>query len=258
MRDRNQCIHAVAGVGVGVLVACAMLSGCGWQDSAAVEEAEPIELRSYEVPQEHQENLRDMLHTVLGTQGNTETRIGQVFNGPGGTLLVAAPARIQSGIEQILNADFDTTPVASPVTLTYWFLAGRPFNPADGNPPFSVAGRQVPVLEPVLAQIAGAQGPTEFVLLEHVKLSSMNEWAILEGEFGEVQQMTLRRGDQVVADVNASLQGHSFRSRVTLVAEQFLVLGHMGFSAGGLDVFPGPGAEDSLTLYCVMMADFVP
>ena len=44
MRDRNECLHAVAGVGV--LVACAMLSSCGWQDSAAVEEAEPIELRS--------------------------------------------------------------------------------------------------------------------------------------------------------------------------------------------------------------------
>ena len=111
MRDRNQCLHAVAGVGM--LVVCAMLSGCGWQDSAAVEEAEPIELRSYEVPQEHQENLRDMLHTVLGTQGNTETRVGRVFNGPGGTLLVAAPARIQSGIEQILNADFDSTPSPS-------------------------------------------------------------------------------------------------------------------------------------------------
>ena len=96
MRDRKQCLHTVAG-GRCALSRGAMLSGCGWEDSAAVDEAEPIELRSYEVPQEHQENLRDMLHTVLGAQGNNDARIGRVFNGPGGTLLVAAPARIQSG-----------------------------------------------------------------------------------------------------------------------------------------------------------------
>ena len=87
----------------------------------------------------------------------------------------------------------------------------------------------------------------------------MSEWAILNGEFGRgATKDTEAWRPRWWADVEANLQGHHFQSRVTLVSEQFLVLGHMGFNAGDLDAFPGASREDSLTLYCVMMADFVP
>ena len=169
--------------GVDVLVGCFVLSGCDWRESGAGEGSEPVELRVYRVPVERQDELFGMLRQALGVESANE--IGRAAKGLNGSLLVTAPARIHEGLEEVLSADLGAAPVVRPVTLTYWFLVGRPFNPAEGNPPFAVAGQQVPVLEPVLGQIADAQGPTEFALLEQLQLSSLdNEYAVAQGRLG--------------------------------------------------------------------------
>ncbi len=161
MRSRGRTVLSM--VSVGILVACSMLLGCDLRGRPLPMDEDLVELpelRTYQVPQEYQQDLRDMLQSAL--LGTGDARTGRVTNGPGGTLLVVAPARIQAGIQQILDTGFEAPPASSPIRLTYWFLVGRPVEPAQAEP-FSMAGRsRVPQLEPVLRQIAAAQGPTEF------------------------------------------------------------------------------------------------
>ena len=263
MRSDKRIFRSV--VGVGLLILCLSFTGCELPDFGSADD--PIELRSYEVPLEYQDDLRGMLQSALGSGDN---RVGRVISGPGSTLLVTAPARIQEGIEQVLNADFDVPPASIPVTVTYWFLVGRPQDPSQTTPPFSVAGRNFPELEPVLAQIANTDGATEFAVLEQVQLTSMNqESAMTTSRFGRVSQQTARSGEKVVVNVDISLDAaklsndpfpgrHTFRSRVMLAPGQFLVLGRTGFDGRLPDAFLDPRGENELTLYYVMAADLVP
>jgi len=215
------------------------------------------ELRTYQVPQEYQQDLRDMLQSAL--LGTGDARIGRVTNGPGGTLLVVAPARIQAGIQQILDTGFEAPPASSPIRLTYWFLVGRPVEPAQAEP-FSMAGRsRVPQLEPVLRQIAAAQGPTEFTLLEEIQLTLMSQnRAETRSRVGRVEQYAVRIGEQVVVDVEITYTRNLFLSRVSLKTGQYLVLGQAGFGGDAVDAFPDATDEDVLTLYCVMAVDLEP
>ena len=240
-------------VTLAVLAACLVLASC-WSANANVDATEPLELRTYEVPAQYRDDLRSMLRSALGTD---EDRIGRVTSGPGGTLLVVAPARIQSGVEQILNRSFEVPPMSSPVKLSYWVLVGRPVDQEQARVPFSVAGgRSLRRLEPVLRRIAEAQGPMEFALLEHIQLTSMSqERATTSSQHGRIAQLATRRGEQVVADVNIHLAFNRLESEVMLEAGQFLVLGQTGFAGPHEAIFPDASDEDLLVLYYVMAAD---
>ena len=242
--------------GIGMLVACSALSGCGWQEGVAGGEAESIELRTYRVPPARQEELIEMLYEALGM--GTEAPIGRAAKGPGGSLLISAPYRIHAGLEEVMSADFDPIQASRPVTLTYWFLAGRPLDNVEGSATSSVVGRQVPVLEPVLQTIADAQGSTEFALLEQFQLSALNRHSYAVGRLGRVTQSAARSGDQVVANVQAAVAGHEFYSRIVLEKGQFLVLGYVGLDKRNLEESLRNEFEDFSTLYCVMTADFAP
>ena len=260
MHDKGRFFQSI--VGLGMLALCSMFAGCGLQNPDPTDGTEAIELMSYEVPPEYQDDLRGMLQSALGTG---DDRLGRVINGPGGTLLVTAPARIQAGIEEILSREVDAPPASLPVTLTYWFLVGRPGDPSQTTPPFSVVGRTIPQLEPVLAQISNAEGATEFSLLEWVELTSVNqERAVTTSRFGRVEQRTARSGEQVVVDVQISLSGRELatggfplgiQSRVMLEPGQFLVLGRTGVDVQSRDVFGDSRGTDDWTLYYVMAAD---
>jgi hypothetical protein len=239
----------------GALVACATLSGCGPRNGVPVPESEAVELQTYAVPQEYQDELHSMLRSALEAES---VHVGRVTKGPGGTLLVVAPPKIQAGVRRILDEGFDTPPIATPTKLTYWFLVGRPAD-SPTQPYFLAGGRALPDLEPVLARIASAQGPTEFALLEQIELTSMNqERAQTSGRFARVVQRATRRGDQVVADVEIGLGSNSFSSQVMLEGERFLVLGQAGFAGRQSEVFADAGIGDALTLYYVMAADLAP
>ncbi len=239
--------------GVGLLIS---LAACGAQSPDPVERLQFRELRSYEVPREYRDELRSMLEAALSS-GAEHERVANVTNGPGSTLLVTASARIHRGVEQVLSADLEI-PATGPATLTYWFLAGRPLDGVEGSAPYSVIGRQVPVLDPVLEQVADAHGATEFALLEEFQLSSLSQYAEATGRLGSVSQSARRSGNQVVADVEAELTPHSFQSRVALEDGQFLVLGYVGFNGEILKPYVGPELASFSTLYCIITADFVP
>lgn len=260
MGSTTKTVLLIATVGI---LAASTLVGCGlWMFrepppmmgmAGAAGTTEPVELRTYEVPSAIRNDLSDMLRSALGSG---DSRLGRVTDGPGGTVIVVAPPLIQAGIEQLLNADFEASPVASPIKLTYWLLVGRPAE--SGATPFSVVGRSgLSQLEPVLAEIATAQGPTEFSLLEHIQLTSMSQdLGQASGRVGQVRQTATRAGDQIVADVTISLNnGNMFRSRVMLETGQFLVLGQAGFAGDWVEVFPDARGYDELTLYYVMTAD---
>ena len=256
MRSASRTVLSMASVGI--LVASSMLLGCELSPPRpvpmeVVDGVEPAEMRTYQVPTEYQNDLRDMLQDALG---RGDDRVGRVTEGPGGTLLVVAPERIQAGIEQILSMGFEAPPAASPITLTYWFLVGRPVDPAQASP-FSVAGgADVRRLETVLTQIATAQGPTEFALLDEMQLTSMSQSnAEARSRIARVEQTAARVGNQVVVDFDIVYGGNVFRSRVSLEAGQFLVLGQAGFGGDAVDAFPDATDGDVLTLYCVMTAD---
>ena len=128
MRSSTTVVLSIAGVVILVLFAgLGFLWGPGGQDGTE----EPAVLRTYQVPPDYQDDLRDMLQSVLVLG---QTRLGRVTNGPGGTLLVVAPPRLQNGVQQILDAGFEAPPVARPVKLTYWLLVGRLRVPGDTMP----------------------------------------------------------------------------------------------------------------------------
>ena len=80
MSDSNRFSHVMASVGI--LVVYSVFAGCG---PPPTDGTEALELMSYEVPPEYQDDLRGMLQSALGTG---DDRVGRVIDGPGGTLLV--------------------------------------------------------------------------------------------------------------------------------------------------------------------------
>ncbi len=147
--------------------------------------------------------------------------------GPGDSLVVVAPARIQNGIAEMLERGFTTSQTSpSPLKLTYWLL---------------VAG----------------QGSAEFALLEEIQVLSMvQDPGRATGKMVEVEQTVTQAGDQMVADVSISVPPqHSFASQVSLRAGQYLVVGQVGLDGRhfgpGFDPFPDLNAPDPLTLYYV-------
>jgi len=257
MRSSTKIVLAMVGVGM-LLAGATLVSLFVWRGVGQDGTAEPAELRTYQVPPDYQDDLRGMLDSVLRVG---DTRLGRVTKGPGGTLLVVAPSRLQDGIRDILDTGFEVSPLG-PVKLTYWLVVGRPVDGVPAGEPFSVRGRRgVPQLEPVFRQIATVQGATEFALLEEIQITSMSQdQGRAFGKFARVEQTATRTGDAVVAfvSINLVVTGNMFASQVVLEPGQFLVVGQAGFGGNPQDVFPDATPEDLLTLYYVMAADLEP
>jgi hypothetical protein len=218
------------------------------------ESTEPVELRTYSVPAQQQEEIRRMLRSALESEGN---RVGRVSAGPSGTVLVVAPPRIQRGVEAILG-DLkkleSPPPQPAPVKIVYWILVGRPL--ASASAPFTFTGGRPPgAIEPVLREIATAQGPTEFAMLEQLEVTSM-ERAEIGGHAFRVHQRTTRAGDRVVADVSIAFLrgGNKFDSRVVLDPKRVVVLAQSGYDGKAGRIFDAE-SDANVTLYYVMAAD---
>lgn len=241
--------------GCGVLLASMSYIACATPAGSLPADApEAVELKTYDVPEEYKDDLRSMLRSALESEGNT---VGRVSSGPGGTLLVVAPPRIQAGVREILSKGFEAPPVAAPVKLNYWLVVGRAVAPSSGKPPVSiVGGRSIPVLEPVLHEITRAQGPAEFAVLEQFQLTSVSQArAQTGGRFARVHQLATRTAEQIVADVQITLKDNSIQSQVMLEKGTFVVLGQAGFGGKRGLAFPDVTNDDVLTLYYVMAAD---
>jgi len=219
------------------------------------EAPEPVELRTYTVPPQQQEEIRSMLRSALESEGH---RVGRVTAGPSGALLVVAPPRIQRGVEAVLSdlRGLETPPrQAEPAKIAYWILVGRALDPEEG--PLAFRGGNPPeAIEPALREIVAAQGPTEFVMLEQFEVTSM-ERAEIGGSSFRVHQRTTRAGEQVVADVSIVFLrgGNKFESRVVLDPKRVVVLAKSGYDGAAGRIFPDAEGDVDTTLYYVMAAD---
>ena len=259
---------------VGFLVACSTVAACGNLGGSVPDSAEPLVLRTYEVPRDRQDDIREMLQSALGAG---ESGIGRVTNGPRGTVLVVAPARIQADIVQLLGGGLEAPPASGPITLTYWFVVGRPLDRAPDGRPYALAGTTDDSrLDPVLREIAAVEGPTEFSLLEQIQLTSMNrDDGMVTGRFGRVRQRATTSGAGIVADVaiyfglNGPSGSNILESQLLLEPGQFVVMGQSGLdydepmsaSTVGISpqgLFSNDRTEDLHTLYYVISAALQP
>lgn len=215
------------------------------------EKVEVAELRTYTVPQGFENEIRSMLRSALGTE---ESRIGRVSVGPGGKLVVVAPAPIHRGIRQLIDelGDVENAPPPKPVTLTYWMVAGRPGSGATGS--YEVVGpRALDEVRSALEGIAASQGAMEFELIERLELVSIGEdTASISGRQTGIDQRAAVVDGSVIADVKIQMRRYGVHSEVKLERGQFVVLGNTGYDGG----FNGePTGETEVALYFIITSD---
>jgi len=231
------------------------LTSCGVFGETG-DSSDRVELRTYQVPEGHKDELRAQLRYVL--RSNTDQPIGSVSSDTGNRLIVVAPPGIHEGLAEFVSQIEELGPAEAPsqVRLTYWLVLGRSA-PADPGRPFEVSGPAgMKEIEPVLAGIATAQGPTEFRLLERMQLaSSGQDWARTRGRVAGIGQRAAVSGDVVVAEVDVSLGRQQLQTEVVLRRDQHLVLGQAGAEDETVREAFGQGATD-VTLYYVVAADF--
>lgn len=238
-------------------VAIACCTACGRAASADGPET-ALELRSYEVPEAYRNEIKAQLRYVL--QGSEASQVGRVAEGTGNRLIVLAPAEIHEGLRSLLHDLEGAGPVPPPpqVRLTYWLVMGwpAPAEAATGRP-FIVSGPAgLREIEPALAGIAEAQGPTEFRLLERMEIvSTGQDWARARGRLAGVGQRTAVNGEAVVAELDISLGRQSLATEVVIRPGQHLVLGQTGATDEASRAF-GDGRAGDVTLYYVVAADF--
>lgn len=184
-----------------------------------------VELVSYDVPADRAEELVNVLSAVLrATHDGTPDR-GRVERASPGTVVVVAPASIQSGIAELLDKLRDAPPPAATesLRLNYWLIWGSPS--AETN-----AG-SFPAIGEALVRLNTEHGPFTFQLAEHLVVSSaagdrghaMTDWL-------EVTQRVSTRDDQIVARIGVAArdrmpapsssrdgQHHGFHPRVDTV-----------------------------------------
>lgn len=226
------------------------------------EEAEPVELRVYTVPQEYLNDIHSSLrHALAGMSGDNSKLTGRVSTGPNNTLVVTAPPRIHRGVEDFLKdlEDVTSPPVEpAPIALKYWFIVGRPMKSGELGPYVTSGERSLGEVEPALHRIAASQGPTEFSLLEKVQLTSYgHDRAEAHGRLTRVEQRaTLTARKEVVGEVLLNFDGrHQLRSGILLKEGQFLVLGQTGFGSWKLEPFGRDEDSSNATLYYVMTSN---
>jgi len=252
---RKLAIWNVAALAVAILstAACGAPGGAG-------EQAAGVELRSYEVPEGYKNELASQLRYVL--QGSEESAVGRVIGGTGNNLIVVAPPGIHDGVKALLR-DLEEMGPASPPTqarLTYWVVSGRPTGAGGtaGRPFVTTGPAGLDQIEPALAGIAEAQGPTEFRLLERLEiLSTGHDWAQAYGQVVRVRQRATVSGESVVADVEVNLGGASLgvETEVVIRPGQYLVLGQAGVPYTHMRETKELQAPD-VSLYYVVAADF--
>src|SRR5690348_10203622 len=109
------------------LLLCAL--GC----SPAAPVAEPVELRSWALPQGYTERVVRSLDRLLGSG---DEAVGHATEGPGGSLLVVAPRGVLAGVDALVR---ETTEHASPpaphnIEIQYWVVRGVRASEASRGP----------------------------------------------------------------------------------------------------------------------------
>jgi hypothetical protein len=226
------------------------------------------ELHSYEVPPADR-------HAVVGVLRGLINE-GKIELSPDGRIAMLAPARthqqVQKEILQPLAARARSgVPAPEPTnfSITYWMVQARPGRgtPADATPP----GLQE--VAAVLPEIRKASGDADLVLLERLRLSSLEGQAKTAGRIFSVAQKASLAGDRVVSDLKITaavfpLQDNDamlipkslsheeiLSTRLSLKPGQTTVVGQLGLR--GVPPGQGKGARPSErddTLFIILQA----
>jgi len=236
-------IRIVAAFAIGVvLVGVARLA---WMESRRTEG--PI-LRSYDVPQDIAQEVRDALSYALSSPGKDSDRIGSAIVAPGGQIIVTATPEVQSGVDKIIK-DIKSRKLPPTPTIGYdlWIVTGSPASgPARG-------GEIPPELGPALDALRKARGELKFGLLEHLSTNSRagREKSEVAGANAKITvESKLQDGVDgkprvaAVIDIDGyakfipgqpAVQPFGLKSQVTLVPGELLVIGQSLARATGED-----------------------
>jgi hypothetical protein len=238
-------------MGIGMLLAgvTLLLASCGGGPDGDPQE---MQMRTYRVPEGlNTPEFRGDLSRSLTTG---EQKLGTVQTLSDGTLLVTAPASVHEGIEDLvaeMSQRRSAEPVAAPatVTISYWFLLGRP-REGGGVEVASPTLERNAAMRPVLEEIVGAQGGMQFELLEQLQLRSLDNGthgAIRGRRISAEQRVMEHGGDERLADIKITIFGprgvrHTLESRIRLEPGRYVVLGQTAFNDKG----DKPSALESL------------
>ncbi len=214
-----------------------LLAGC--VNSASPPPDPKVELRTYAVDGGIAHEAVSLLNAVLDTE--------RVRLGPDGRIVVIAEVSIHEGIEELLVQFADGAPPSPRVRMQYWLVMGEPADETQ----LSAA---VESLRPVLEEVAAAQTPMRFSLVERVSVrAESGEYVEAEGLRVELWQTASVRGDAVVADLNIQPAGGAkVQTRVQLRAGQTLVLGETGVDPTVWGGAPAGEPERPAMLYYVV------
>jgi hypothetical protein len=237
--------------------------------SEAPARATEWELRSYEVPPADRQALVGVLRGLL-TEGRIELS-------PDGRIALLAPPRIHQQVQKEILQPLAARPrsdVAVPkpnFSITYWMLQARP---GTGTP--AAASATPPGLEEVasvLPEIRKASRGSELVLLERLRVSSLEGSAKTTGRIFRISQKATLVGGVVVSDINMDALVHPLQgdglgflpnamnhdsvlsTRVSLKPGQTTVVGELalrGAPPGQAKAGRPPGRDD--TLFIIMQA----
>jgi hypothetical protein len=240
-----------------------LLGGCRGHEEMDPHE---MQIRTYQVPEGiDARQFRGYLADSLRTG---EQNLGTVKNYPDGSLVVTAPVSVHDSIEDLL-ADMarrgprEPEPAPSSVTLSYWFLLGRPVQ-GSLRPTLASPGlRQSDGIQSVLDEIVKAQGGMEFRLLEKLRLKSLDsgDRAEIRGRrIAIAQKVFSHDSEERLADIKVTIFGsrgvqHSLESRIKLEPGRFVVLGQTAYNGAGHDIEGLDTESEDLMLYYVISSE---
>jgi hypothetical protein len=193
-----------------------------------------MELRVYDIPRNYEEVQHELNIVLSGPSksGETSAVYGRASMTPDGRMLLLAPADIQRAVAAFLKElpqQKGAPSVFPTITMTYWFVAGRPGGktPDLSTPPWKEIALP-------LQEIVNSQGPMEFDIMEKLAVvdSGKGNEVKLQGEKTGILQHTRVEDGKVVAAIQ-SLDPHGLRSEITLTPGQFVVLAQVGFTRWG-------------------------
>jgi len=211
---------------------------------AAPGDANPLELRTYDVPKGTVRGLETVVKDVFWVADKTPP-LGRATVTPDGRLAVVAPANVQAGVQTLIDNVSKNPPLLEPtIELHYWLVVAHPA--AAPSPPLP-GTREI---EPALAEIQRSTGPQTFTGIQRVDLATLSdESGRVEGSNLKIEQHAVQTSDGVYANIHIDLVKNPGRldTKVHLKPDQVVVL-------AATSPQPGDAGESETLYYLVRVA----
>jgi len=187
------------------------------------ENTETWELRSYEVPPERANEVRDVLDGIFFEKNNDTRPVVRLFGN--GLLLVRAPNGIQSGISELVASAIKQPPTKKQTVRTdYWLVAAVDADKGELAPPG---------LKDVFTSIEKSTGSGKFRVVEHLSsLGVSGQQAIVKGSIAENKITGNSRGENVELKIQVNSALGDVQLNTIVKAGETLVIGQNGVLPG--------------------------